>query len=187
MLLKRYKIHRHITRLFKLIILRHVNPLNSNNSNVTIHPYNEARSTQIADLFHLTIHAIDPAFYSEKQTEAWAPTPPDYVKWENRLKNKKPWLAIQDDALIGFIELEEDGHIDCFYVHPEHQGKGIAKMLYAHLLQLAQKQEMTTLLVEASKLARPFFEKRGFEVLSRNEIERKGEVLINYNMKKQLI
>lgn len=35
-----------------------------------------------------------------------------------------------DDTPLGFVELERDGHIDCFYCHPDRIGQGIGARLY---------------------------------------------------------
>jgi putative acetyltransferase len=71
---------------------------------------------EIADLFHDSIHAIPASIYSEEELEAWSPTPPDYDHWKERLARKQPFLAVKDKIIVGFIELESDGHIDCLYV-----------------------------------------------------------------------
>ena len=118
---------------------------------MTIQPYTATRSAEIADLFHQSVHAIDPALYTPQQQEAWAPTPPDYERWSERLARKRPCLAIVEGRLAGFIELDADGHIDCLYTHPEYQGMGIASALYAHLEAEARSRQLSRLYVEASR------------------------------------
>lgn len=139
-------------------------------------------SKEIADLFHSSVHAIESSVYSLGQKEAWAPTPPDYEAWAERLEGKQPFLAMRDDQLAGFIELDSDGHIDCFYVHPDFQGQGIGSLLYERVLQEAHSQNLERLYVEASKVARPFFGRRGFQVLVENEVCRAGVCLVNFSM-----
>jgi putative acetyltransferase len=136
----------------------------------------------IAALFHAAVHAIDDRDYSAAQREAWAPTPPDYAAWQRRLAERQPWVAEHKGRAVGFIELEPDGHIDCLYVHPEHQRQGIAGRLLRHLLQQARHLGMTQLHVEASKLARPFFEAHGFSLQRENRVSRRGQMLINYSL-----
>ena len=41
--------------------------------------------------------------------------------------------------------------------------------------------------VHASETARPFFERRGYRVLRPQQVERRGQVLTNYVMEKELI
>lgn len=154
---------------------------------MTIQPYTAARSAEIADLFHQSVHAIDPALYTPEQQEAWAPTPPDYVRWSERLAFKRPFLAIVEERLAGFIELDADGHIDCLYTHPEYQGMGVASALYTHLEAEARSRQLSCLYVEASRVARPFFERRGFSLIRENEVQRGGTKLNNYRMEKTLV
>lgn len=151
-----------------------------------IEPYTLDRAVEIADLFHRSVHAIDPSVYTPEQKEAWAPTPPDYECWAQRLNEKMPVMAIKDNRVIGFVELDSDGHIDCMYTHPEFQGQGVASALYEHLQEQAKARKSDRLYVEASFLAKPFFENRGFSVVKQNEVQRKGVTLINFTMEKHL-
>ncbi|HIF94684.1 MAG TPA: GNAT family N-acetyltransferase [Myxococcales bacterium] len=147
-----------------------------------IRDYDPEDANEVADLFHDSVHGIDSPTLSPAQLEAWAPTPPDYPAWRTRLTIKMPYLACSDGKIIGFIELEADGHIDCFYTHADHQRQGVGAALYAHLLAQAGVREIVDLYVEASEIARPFFEKSGFALGKRNRIERGGEILTNYSM-----
>ncbi len=151
-----------------------------------IRQYKPDDSAQIADLFHSAVHAIDDTLYSSRQLEAWAPSPPDYYFWAQRLALKKPFVAYIDKYIIGFIELEEDGHIDCLYVHKNYQGQGVAAGLFSYLFDLAKTRKINRLYVEASKPAVPFFKKQGFNILRNNLVILRGEVLENYCMAREI-
>lgn len=150
---------------------------------------NDAR--EITNLFYASVHSVAPDFYSLEQKEAWAPTPPNYESWQERLAIKKPFIAVKknlngQDTIAGFIELEDDGHIDCLYVHPEHQHQGIATALLVHLITVARERGINGLFVGASMVAKPLFEKYGFKETRINEVSLRGQVLINYSMTLQL-
>ena len=132
------------------------------------------------------MHAIDPAVYTPAQQEAWAPSPVDYAQWRARLSTKKPFVAIIDNQVVGFIELDGDGHIDCTYTHPDFQGRGVASALYDYLLAAAKAAGIRRLYVEASLIAKPFFAQRGFVLVKQNEVRRNGVSLINFSMEKYL-
>ncbi|PIE48167.1 MAG: histone acetyltransferase [Gammaproteobacteria bacterium] len=153
---------------------------------MVITSYSEKWAQAIADLFHQSVHAIDSNVYTAEQKEAWAPTPPDYKFWSRRLNNKKPFVAIMNERVAGFIELEPDGHIDCVYTHPDFQSHGVASALYEYLLMKAKCNGMQRLYVEASIIAKAFFVKRGFSVVKKNEIKCKGITLVNFTMEKNL-
>ena len=151
-----------------------------------IRNYQPQDTHQIADLFHVSVHAIDSKIYSPAQKSAWAPRPPDYSRWYTRLVNTEPYVATLDNKIVGFAELELDGHIDCFYVHPAHQRKGVAQSLFSRLLTDARTRGISRLYVEASKVAEPFFRKNGFVLVSENQVERRGQVLVNFCMERRL-
>ncbi len=151
-----------------------------------IEHYRPQRAREVADLFHDAVHAVDGKVYSNDQKEAWAPTPPDYRAWRDRLELKRPLLALVGDRVAGFIELDSDGHIDCCYTHPDFQRKGIASALYRRTERSALQQGLARLFVEASIVAEPFFAGRGFRRLRQNTVYRNGRCLINYSMEKSL-
>ena len=152
-----------------------------------IQPYHSSKAQEIADLFSLAVHAISPEIYTLEEKQAWARVPPDYAVWQARLAEKQPLLAMLNDKVIGFIELDPDGHIDCMYTHPEHQRQGVGAALYAQTLVEAKKLQLQRLYVEASYLAKPFCEQRGFKVLNKNKFKRGEVTLINFTMEKHLV
>lgn len=152
---------------------------------MNIQTYSKEWAREIADLFYLSVHTIDPSVYTPEQKEAWAPTP-DYDRWSERLTRKKPFVAIIENHIAGFIELDIDGHIDCTYTHPDFQGIGVASSLYEYLLVKAKETGIKSLYVEASLIAKPFFEHRGFSVVKKNEVQRNGVPLVNFSMEKHL-
>lgn len=151
-----------------------------------IQTYCADNAREIADLFHQSVQAIDSSLYSPEQKEAWAPTPVNYERWAERLNAKKPFIAFIDGCVAGFIELDADGHIDCTYTHPDFQGRGGASRLYERLLDEARARNIKRLYVEASLVAKPFFEHRGFSVIKTNEVQRNGVTLINFSMELNL-
>lgn len=144
--------------------------------------YSAERSNEIADLFTEAVHDIDDAIYNKEQRNAWAPLSVDYQKWKDRLAMKKPFLLLINNQVAGFIELEADGHIDCTYVHPKYQQQGVASSLLKHVINLAEKAGLKQLTVEASVVAKLFFEKFGFIIKNENKVIRSGVTLVNYSM-----
>ncbi len=142
----------------------------------------ESDCREIADLFHNSVHAISTEIYTREQLEAWAPSPPDYNFWEAKLTVSKPFLATINGKIVGFIELEPNGHIDCMYVHSKYQRQGIATALFCHASKVAIEKGCQKMYVEASIPAKRFFENAGFQVATRNIVKRNGQELVNYSM-----
>ncbi|WP_428635215.1 GNAT family N-acetyltransferase [Sedimenticola sp.] len=151
-----------------------------------IQAYSASKAREIADLFYQSVHAIDSSVYTPEQKKAWAPTPVDYSRWSERLSKKKPFVAMLENRVVGFIELDADGYIDCIYTHPDFQGMGVASALYKYLVAEAKGRGIERLYVEASLIAKPFFEHRGFSVIKKNEVKRNGVSLVNFSMEKYL-
>lgn len=148
--------------------------------------YSPQYANRLTDVFYHSVHAIDIVIYSTEQKNAWAPLPIDYEKWAQRFNQKKPTILIVNESVAGFIELEHDGHIDCLYVEPSFERKGIATKLLNHAIATAQKSGITFLFVEASIVAKPLFEKLGFITERKNVVYRNKVRLINYSMRFQL-
>lgn len=131
-------------------------------------------------MFHAAVHEIAAAHYTPAECRAWSSAPrPDRFS-DRDADGRIVWVAEDEGGVRGFIELEPNGHIDCFYSHP----RGAGGALYKALEQGAAG--MARLFVEASKGARPFFEARGFTVIEPQEVTIGEVTLVNYRMEKTL-
>jgi len=153
---------------------------------VKIIQYSSHSAKDLTDIFYSSVHSIDASIYSTAQKNAWAPLPVDYDKWATRLDLKKPFILTLNNEIAGFIELEPDGHIDCAYVAPKHERKGVATKMLQHVIQTAKQAGIKELNVEASMVAKPLFERLGFIVENENEVMRNNTLLVNYSMRLSL-
>ncbi len=149
-----------------------------------IRNYRQSDAEPIADLFREAVHSLSSEYYSRRQRQAWAPIPPDYNHWRQRLRQSRPLVATIDGQVAGFIELEASGHIDCLYVRPSYQRRGVARRLAERVISLAAERGLALLWVEASIVARPLFAALGFQQYRSNRVLRSGEVLVNYSMRR---
>ncbi|TKB48539.1 GNAT family N-acetyltransferase [Ferrimonas sediminicola] len=151
-----------------------------------IRPYREQDARALTDIFYDTIHHTGLAHYTHAQVNAWAPLPKEYHRWQQRLALWPPIVAELDGRAVGFITLTPSGHIEWTYTHRNYQRRGIASRLYRRLEEQARQLGITSLTVDASRFARPFFEKQGFAVVRENRTIRAGEKLQNWHMAKPL-
>lgn len=142
----------------------------------------------LAMIFHASVRATEGKDYTPDQLEAWSPAPVSAQAFTERVSDGRTVLVAVSDAgePIAFIELEGDGHIDCFYCAPEVLGRGVGSALYIRLEALARTAGLRRLYVEASEAARRFFVRKGFNTVERRDVERHGVRLHNYLMKKPL-
>lgn len=153
---------------------------------IRVRPAHFADADRIADIFFDSVHSIDSSIYSEAEQQAWAPAPVDYEYWRRAVPLHETFVACIDGQVVGFIGLEPEGYIDWLYTEKCCQGQGVAGVLYSHLERLARDRGLLGLSVSASDVARAFFERRGFRVLTANRVKRRGITLRNWRMQKQL-
>ena len=142
----------------------------------------------MAALYQASVRALGPADYSPEQVEAWAGAGPTALRFgERMLDGRRAFVADRADGeLLGFIDLEADGHIDFLYVAPEAKGRGVADGLLDVVEQAGRSADIRRLYSEASEAARRFFVRRGFVVLHRRDFEVGGVPIHNYAVEKPL-
>ena len=138
------------------------------------------------NLFYNTVHQINIRDYSKEQVDAWAPKDMDYQRWKDALFRKITYVADDNGKIVGFGELEDDGHIDRFYCHKDFQRKGVGTMILEAIQSKARSLGLKSLFTEASITARPFFEAKGFKVVTCQEVEHRKMKFRNYAMSKFL-
>ena len=151
-----------------------------------IRAYQPEDARTLTDIFYRSVHQSTGDCYSPAQQEAWAPSPPDYDFFSYRFTETLPRVAANGVEICGFIELRPDGYIDCLYVAPGFQRQGIASLLLADAEQIAAELGLKKLETDASYLAKSFFALHGFTLVRQNQLERRGETLINFRMEKWL-
>lgn len=148
-----------------------------------LRPCTQADLPTVLDLFHESVHTLCRADYTPAQLSAWAPEDPDEAPWARRLQCQTFLLAEEDGDLMGFASLEGD-YLDLLYVHPRHARRGVGAVLCGVLERQCAGRRIT---VHASATARPFFARRGYRTVEPHQAERRGVMLTNYLMEKELI
>ncbi len=154
----------------------------------TLRPYRAADAAALTDLYVRSVLHYGPRAYAPEQVDAWAATA-DIARTTARCRDGRVVVVAQDEAgtVLGFADLETDGHLDMLYVAPEAEGKRIGTLLYAAIEARARDLGLHRVFVEASELARPLFERQGFTLLGRNDLVLAGVDIHNYRMEKRLL
>ncbi len=151
-----------------------------------IRSYQPGDHVAIATIFCRAVHEIACKDYTPAQCAAWSDTKPNPGHWEKRCEAKRPFVSVMNGEIAGFLELDPDGHIDCAYVNPDFQRRGIMTGLVQHAIGVASTMNLSRLYVEASIGARCLFERHGFQVLTEQEVAIGEERLVNYRMELML-
>lgn len=147
---------------------------------VTLRAYGREWLPAMARLFREAVHVACAGEYSPEEREAWAPAGMDAEAWGERFARSLTLLAfVEEGELAGFGNVfAEEGLLDCLYVGPRWQGRGIGAALCDALEPLAGG----TVRVHASLTARGFFERRGYRMVRRLRPVRRGLALTCFEM-----
>lgn len=131
-----------------------------------------------------TIRQVNRKDYNEQQLQAWAPDEYDEAEWLARISEINPLVATLGDFIVGFADVQDDGYIDHFLCRSDYQGQGIGKARMNEILAISQLKSVKRLYSHVSITAGPFFEHNEFRVVRKQQVEIRGEVLINFVMER---
>lgn len=139
---------------------------------------------EIANLFGETVLTVNRRDYSEEQVKAWSDRKESLLERNDFFTSLYTILAVKDNRIIGYGNIDDTGYLDHLFVHKDFQGMGVATVICDELERHCLKQGLSPITVHASITAKPFFEKRGYEVVKEQQVELNGVMLTNYAMKK---
>lgn len=148
---------------------------------MVLREYQSSDCEELAWLFYNTVHKVNAKDYTEEQLNAWATGNVNLKKWDCSFKEHYSLIAVDDEKIIGFGDMDKTGYLDRLYVHFEYQGKGVATAICNQLERFVPGNIVT----HASITARPFFEKRGYRMVREQQVERQGIFLTNFVMEKK--
>ena len=120
---------------------------------------------------------------------AWRARHPEPQRYRDVVANGAQILvaANEQDRPVAYALLERDGHLDHLYCHPDHTWRGLADLLLAEAEVMARDWGAERLYTEASDLARPAFERVGYEATHKREFAIKGVPIHDWAMEKALV
>ncbi len=150
--------------------------------------YRPADLEELIRLFYHSVHTAARRDYTPEELDAWVASPEsvDQAAWGESLAAHYTVVAEQDGKLLGFGDMDETGYLDRLYVHGEFQGQGVAASIAQALEGFARGLGVERIAVHASRTARGFFQSRGFQVVKAQQVERRGVLLENFVMERQL-
>ena len=139
-----------------------------------IRRYKSVDLRQISRLFYETVHAVNIKDYTKEQVNAWATGRIDLKEWDASFQRHIAYVVTGNDLVVGFGDIDRTGYLDKLFVHKDFQGRGIATAICD---RLENEAEVECIRVHASITAKSFFERRGYRVVKRQEVERQGVLL----------
>ena len=153
---------------------------------IEVRRYRREDLRALLDTRRSSIRGVAARDYTPAQIDAWVQTSDDVEAQARRFGESLTWVALDGGAVAGFITLAGDGYLDCLYVHAEHQGRGIAGALVAALEAEARARGLARIHSDVSLTARPFFERKGYTVVTPQQVTVNGQTYDNFRMEKRL-
>ena len=151
-----------------------------------IRKYKTGDAADLWEVFFGAIRHVCCRDYSDTQVKAWAPADFDQRAWNNRVENLNPYVALVNEEIAGYADLQDDGLIDHFFVGHRFQRQGVGNALMNTILAEARSRKMPRLYSHVSKTAKDFYCHYGFTVIRPNTETVRGVELSN-NLMEQVL
>jgi putative acetyltransferase len=146
--------------------------------------FNPGEESALFEICHLAIHLIASRDCTAEQINAWAPPNLDEELWLRRMRGINPFVAEIEGQLVGYVDVQEHGYIDHFFVSGRHPRRGIGRSLMKVIESEAKRLGVTELTSDVSRTAQPFFERFGFQVVEQRVPVIRGVEVPNALMRK---
>lgn len=121
-----------------------------------IRKYEPTDCRSLAELFYETVHCVNAKDYTGEQLNAWATGSVDMEAWNQSFLAHYTVVAVENEKIVGFGDMDNTGYLDRLYVHKDYQQKGVAAAICDELENTVNTAGYTT---HASITARPFLKK----------------------------
>ena len=148
--------------------------------------YTPADVPAIREIFRQAVLILGRQAYSEMQTQVWAERIERNENFERSLAAGLTMCATVEDQPVAFGALNPIEHVSYLYCSPPYARHGYATAILQALEAHARAADAKRLHTEASCVARPCFERFGFEVIEEERVMVSGIELLRYKMAKIL-
>lgn len=126
--------------------------------------------------------------YPQEWLEAWHE---DLTVTPDMIKNSIAFVVELNDEIVGFwcrsAKESSEPSPGMLFIHPNHMGKGIGRLLFEVIKEEALKRGITYFTIEADPNAVPFYEKMGAERIGEKEstaVPGRKIPILRFNFKK---
>lgn len=152
-----------------------------------LRPFQADDAPALARVYRDAVTGTGATAYDPVQVAIWANFPADLEAFRNSLLCGLTQIASVNGRPIGFGQLHPVDHIALLYTAPDHGRRGIAGAICSRLEQNAAAAGQRLLRTEASRIARPFFERRGYTLVEAEYPQYGGVVFERFRMLKVLV
>lgn len=143
---------------------------------------------ELKEMYKATLRAVNSADYTPEEIEDWASCGDNTAHLTDLITNLYFLVALnENNQIIGFTSIQTDGYLHSMFVHKDYQRMGVASFLLSKAEEYAIENQIKTITSEVSITAKPFFERKGYQVVEEQKRQANKLCLTNYWMKKELI
>ncbi len=138
-------------------------------------------------LFRETVLHVNARDYTREEVEDWVSCGESAEHMKELLARNDYVAALNEqDEIIGFSSMNTEGYLHSLFVHKDYQRVGVGSLLLSAVEKKAREYGVSEITSEVSLTARPFFEKRGYEVVKVQKRRANRLELTNFVMRKRL-
>lgn len=152
-----------------------------------IRPYHPQNLPAVAAVYRDAVLSIGPQQYTPEQVKVWASFANDTDALARHLADGLTLVAIVHKQLVAFGQLHPADHLSLLYTSKRHARKGIATAIYQQLEDHARTSNVSHVDTQASRISRPFFETKGYELVETETVMRENISFERFKMRKQLV
>ena len=151
-------------------------------------PLEEKDIPEMQELFRSTVLHVNIRDYTKEEVEDWASCGDSVEHWKELLSHNH-FIGAFDNAnrMVGFSSMNKDGYLHSMFVHKDWQGKGVATQLLPEVERIAKQLGVVEITSEVSLTARPFFEKKGYEIVKIQKYRANKLELTNFVMRHKFL
>lgn len=138
----------------------------------------------VMQLFFEIVRTANAEAYPLAQLEQWANADTDTDTWAKSLSENYTVVAEENGRLIGFGDIVSNGYFNRLFVHPDFQRWGIASRMADELEKTAEKNAIGVVFTQLTDPSRPFFAKRGYQVMKTSTLKKRGQQYDLFIMRK---
>lgn len=148
--------------------------------------YQKGDSEQIVRLLQDTVDIVESQGYIETKTQPHMHDIPEFQDMESFFLDQFTIVAEIRGTIVGVAQIEDNGHISCFFCHADFRRQGIGEQLFSAVEDYARSKQIPTIYTETNSSDRPFFLQMGFEDVQKQKVLVGGKVPTHFIIKKDI-
>ncbi|NES83529.1 MAG: GNAT family N-acetyltransferase [Moorea sp. SIO2B7] len=146
--------------------------------------YQKSDAEAITKVYRDAVIGIGSTVYNSEQIKVWSSYPDELEYFRELLSLGLTIVASKNQEIVAFGQLNPVNHLAFIYTATNYSYQGIATAIYQKLETEAKQKQVKCLYTEASRIAKFFFLKHGFNIVETEIALRCGVEFERFKMQK---